>query len=246
MKKILVLQLRPDEIADTEFSAFLKWGKIGSNDVHRIRMEINGIPDDVHAAEHAAVIVGGGPSNVSDDEEKKSDSQKKFEKDLGRILDEVVENDVPFLGACYGVGILSRHQGSIVSKEKYGEDVAAVTITVNEEGKKDALLTGLSEEFRAFVGHKEACQAVPESAVLLASSATCPVQMYRIKNNIYATQFHPEMDTTEIINRINVYKYAGYFPPEDAEKLIAAAKEEHVTVPQEIFKRFIDKYYRAQ
>jgi len=242
MKKFLVLQLRPDKIADTEFQAFLKWGELKDEEVKRVRMEMAGIPDNVVLDDYCGVIVGGGPSNVSDSEEKKSDIQKKFEDDLYKLLDEVVEKDIPFLGACYGVGILSTHQGACVSKEKYGEDVGAVTVKVNKEGQKDDLLKGLPTEFRAFVGHKEACQGVPDGGVLLASSDTCPVQMYRIKNNIYATQFHPEMDTEEIINRINVYKYAGYFPPEDAQKLIDKAKEENVTVPQQILKRFVDKY----
>ena len=244
MKKFLILQLRPDEIADTEFQAFLTCGGLAEQEVHRVRMEINGIPDDIVLDDYCGVIVGGGPSNVSDSEEKKSDEQKQFEDDLFMLLDEVVKKDFPFMGACYGVGILSRHQGACVSKEKYSEDVGAVTVVVNEEGKKDDLLKRLPTEFRAFVGHKEACQGVPESSVLLASSDTCPVQMYRVKNNIYATQFHPEMDTEEIINRINVYKYAGYFPPEDAQKLIDSANKENITVPQEILRRFVEKYKR--
>ena len=242
MKKFLILQLRPDEIADTEFDAFLDAGKLIDDEVHRVRMEIAGIPDDINLEDYNGVIVGGGPSNVSDCETKKSDEQKKFEDDLYGLLDEIVQKDIPFLGACYGVGILSSHQGACVSKENYSEDVGAVTVKMTQEGKKDDLLKGLPEEFRAFVGHKEACQSVPKSAVLLASSDTCPVQMYRVKSNIYATQFHPEMDTKEIINRINVYKYAGYFPPEDAGKLIDSANKENITVPQEILRRFVEKY----
>lgn len=242
MKKFLILQLRPDEIADTEFAAFLEAGSLTVDEVHRVRMEVAGIPDHINLDDYSGVIVGGGPSNVSDCEAKKSVEQKKFEDDLYRLLDEIVQKDIPFLGACYGVGILSSHQGACVSKENYSEDVGAVTVKMTEEGKKDDLLKGLPEEFRAFVGHKEACQGVPKSAVLLASSDTCPVQMYRVKNNVYATQFHPEMDTKEIINRINVYKYAGYFPPEDAQKLIDNANKENITVPQEILRRFVKKY----
>jgi GMP synthase (glutamine-hydrolysing) len=66
--------------------------------------------------------------------------------------------------------------------------------------------------------------------------------MVRIGKNVYATQFHPELDTQGIILRINVYRNAGYFPPESAEELIEAVKNEHVTVPVQILKRFIDRY----
>lgn len=169
-------------------------------------------------------------------------SRKSLKKDLHNLFDEIIEKDIPYLGACYGLGIIANHQGSVVSKEKYSEDVGAVTIALAEEGKKDDLLKDLPESFRAFVGHKEACQGTPKNAVLLASSETCPVQMIRIKNNIYATQFHPELDVDGIIKRINTYKHAGYFPPEDAEKLIKKVQQENITIPMEIMKRFVEKY----
>ena len=35
---------------------------------------------------------------------------------------------------------------------------------------------------------------LPPTAVLLATSPRCPVQMFRVKQNLYATQFHPELD----------------------------------------------------
>ena len=245
MKKFLILQLRPEDVAsDNEFEAFLKLGKLKESEVHRVRIEKNGIPNDINLDDYSGVIVGGGPSNVSDEQEKKSDEQKKFEDDLDTLLNEVVQKDIPFLGACYGVGILSRHQGACVSKEKYGEEVGAVTVKITDEGKKDDLLKDLADEFRAFVGHKEACQGVPDSGVLLASSDTCPVQMYRVKNNIYATQFHPELDVDGIITRVSVYKNAGYFPPEDAERIIDEAKQENITVPEQILQKFVQKYQK--
>jgi GMP synthase (glutamine-hydrolysing) len=46
-----------------------------------------------------------------------------------------------------------------------------------------------------------------------------------------------------IITRVKVYKNAGYFPPEDAQKIIDEAKEENVTVPEEILRRFVNKFF---
>ena len=125
---------------------------------------------------------------------------------------------------------------------KYAEPVSSVTITLTDEGKKDPLLADLPFEFPVLVGHKEACDDVPENAILLASSKTCPVQMFRIKNNIYATQFHPEADVNEFILRINTYKDYGYFPPEEANKLIESLKGIETPDSKKILRRFIDKY----
>ena len=43
---------------------------------------------------------------------------------------------------------------------------------------------------------------MPPHAVVLASSATCPVQAFRVGRNLYATQFHPELDLAGLDTRI--------------------------------------------
>jgi len=241
MKPFLILQSRPEDAAsDNELESFLKFGGLESDQVYRVRMEQNGIPE-VNLGDYSGIILGGGPYNMTDPEEKRDENQKRALKDLFALLDEVIERDFPFLGACLGVGILTEHQQGKVSKE-FNEDVGGVTIKVNQVGESDTLLKDLPTEFRAFVGHKEGCEQLPDGAVLLASSDTCPVQMFRIKQNIYATQFHPELDVEGITLRINIYKHAGYFPPEDAEKLIETVSGEEISVPMMILKRFVDRY----
>jgi len=242
MKPFLLLQIREnDEASNNEMEAFLKFGELKENEIQRVRMEAGGIPEII-LEDYSGILMGGGPWNVSDEDEKKSEIQRKSEKQLGELLDEVIENDFPLLGACYGIGALTRHQKGTVSKEKYTEDVGGTDVILTDEGLKDPLTEGLPNKFRAFVGHKEACQGVPEGAVLLANSKPCPVQMIRIKKNVYATQFHPELDVEGLILRINIYKFAGYFPPEDADKLIEEVRKEEVHVPTMILKRFIERF----
>lgn len=240
-KKMLILQARPDEVADFEYDAFLKYGGLAEEEVHRIRMEEAGIPS-LDLAHYYAVVVGGGPFNTSDSEEKKSPEQKRLETDLTRLLHAIVERDFPYLGACYGFSALGRMCGGTVSKEAYGEGVGAVEIRLTEAGAADPLLEGIPSSFYAFAGHKEACQTMPEDAVLLASSAACPVHMFRMKQNVYATQFHPELDVPGLHKRIDVYKHHGYFPPEDADSLKAEAEKHAITVPMEILHRFVERY----
>lgn len=244
IKPFLILQLRPeDEAADNEFEAFLKAGGLDLDQTHRIRMEKESIPDDIDLSNYSGVIVGGGPSNASDPATKQSEAQKRFEAELYKLFDKMAEHDFPYLGACYGLGIFARYLGGKVSKERYAEPVGAVTINLaDDDAGTDPLTVDLPVSFRAFVGHKEACQDTPPHAVLLASSKTCPVQMVRYKQNMYATQFHPELDQYGLALRINIYRHAGYFPPEDAEELIEAAMREEITVPELIFRRFVARY----
>jgi GMP synthase (glutamine-hydrolysing) len=243
IKPFLILQLRPeDEASDNEFEAFLKAGGLEVHDVHRIRMDKESIPDDIDLSNYSGVVIGGGPSNASDPAAKQNEAQKRFEPELYKLFDKMVEQDFPYLGACYGLGIFARYLNGEVSKERYTEPVGAVTINLSDEAKDDPLTVDLPESFRAFVGHKEACQEAPPNTVLLAGSESCPIQMIRYKQHMYACQFHPELDQYGLALRINIYRHAGYFPPEDAETLIEAAMQEDVTVPELIFKRFVARY----
>ena len=92
------------------------------------------------------------------------------------------------------------------------------------------------------LGHKEACDETPPKAVLLATNEACPVQMFRVGENVYSTQFHPEADPKGFITRINIYKHHGYFPANTASELIDLVKDEHTPEAQEILRRFISHY----
>ncbi len=239
-KPFLLLQLRPeDAAADDEYQAFLRSTGLTDSQLTRIRME-HGLPS-VDLDEYSGVIVGGGPSNVSSPSDEKYEYQNVFEPKLKQLLREVIDRDFPYFGECYGLGILADTLGGQVGST-YHEDVGAVTVKLTEAGKKDPLLAGMPDEFRAFVGHKEACDSVPPQATLLASSATCPVHMIRVGEHVYATQFHPELDSYGLEVRIDTYRNAGYFPPEAAEELIAMGHKEIVTVPAEILRRFVERY----
>lgn len=239
-KPFLLLQLRPeDEASDDEYRAFLRMSGLNSEQLVRIRMD-EALPD-VNLNDYSGVIVGGGPSNVSSPDDEKYDYQKVFEPRLKKLLREIIDRDSPFFGECYGLGILAAVLGGVVDGT-YHEDVGAVTVKVMDAGKSDPLLAGVPDTFRAFAGHKEGCHGVPPGSMLLAGSDDCPVHMVRVGHNVYGAQFHPELDSYGLEVRIRTYKNAGYFPPEDADRLIAAGHREVVTVPSEILRRFVARY----
>lgn len=242
-KPFLIMQLRPeDATADSEFAAILRYGGLEEQDVVRRRVEQTGLPG-IDLDDYAAIIVGGSPFDISTPALQKSDIQKQIETDFARLFDDVVDQDFPFLGACSGNGLLGSYCGATISR-RFAEPVGGVDISITDAGKADPLLHALPDVFRALVGHKEACDNTPPGAVLLAKSPTCQVQMFRLRNNIYATQFHPESDCDEFILRIKVYKNNGYFPPSTAEHLIDIIKNERTPVAHEILKRFVNRYRR--
>jgi len=155
----------------------------------------------------------------------------------------IVDRDFPFLGCCYGVGTLGPVVSATVDRT-YSEPVGSVTITLSPAGRDDELFADLPDVFDAYGGHKEAVASLPAHVVSLASSASRPVQAFRVGNNVYATQFHPELDADGICTRIDVYKNYGYFAPEIAESLKLAAKTRNIEHPPTVLRRFAARYSR--
>ncbi|WP_026549268.1 glutamine amidotransferase [Arthrobacter sp. Br18] len=243
MKPFLLLATRAeDAAADGEYSSFLRFGGLEPHELHRVRVEAGPLPG-IDLARYSGIFLGGSPFNSSDPETEKSTNQRRVEGELNDLLHRVVAADFPFFGACYGVGTLGRHQGAVIDRT-YSEPIGAIEISLTHDGAADPLLAGLPPQFDAFVGHKEACTTLPAGAVLLASSGTCPVQMFRVKQNLYATQFHPELDADALVGRIDIYRNAGYFPPEQADAYMERARASRVGEPSRILRSFVERYAR--
>jgi GMP synthase (glutamine-hydrolysing) len=246
MKPFLILQLRPEEEAsDNEFYAILEKGGLKESGVRRVRLERDELPADLDLNDYAGVIVGGGPGCVSDAPEDKSPLEKHIEDQVMSLMPAITTRDVPFLGCCYGIGILAHHLGASVSKGRYSEPVSVVRAAATDNGREDPLLAGLDGPFDAFVGHKEAVQELPEGCAHLVAGDACPFQMIRHGENVYATQFHPEADGEVFALRIRIYRDKGYFAPDDADALTAAARLGNPEAGARILRNFVERYGRG-
>ncbi|HSV38745.1 MAG TPA: glutamine amidotransferase [Nocardioidaceae bacterium] len=241
MKPFLLLATRAEQApADQEYTAFLECGALSDDQLIRHRLEEEPLGDiDLDAL--SGIILGGSPFTVTDPIDTKSDVQVRVELELRELLDRVIAQDFPFLGACYGIGVIGAQCGALVDRT-YAEPVGPVSVSLTDAGKVDPLLYDLPSPFEAFVGHKEAISKLPEDAVALATSSACPVQAFRLGANVYATQFHPELDVPGIVTRIEAYKDYGYFEPERAEELKETARASNVQHPAAIVRRFVELY----
>jgi GMP synthase (glutamine-hydrolysing) len=216
VKPFLLLATRAeDAAADDEYDLFLRFTGLSEADLRRHRLEQRAL-GGLDLRDWSGIFLGGGPFNTSDPETSKSAVQRRVEADLRAVLDQVVGDDFPFLGACYGIGTLGSHQGATVDRQ-YGEPVGPVTVTLTPAGQQDPLLSGLPAAFDAF----------------------------RIGSRVYATQFHPELDAAGLCARMDVYKYAGYFRPEQADELKALAQRSNVVHAPDVLRSFVDVYART-
>ena len=245
MNPFLLLSIRADDAAaDNEYESFAALAGLDESELRRVRLEQRPL-GDIDLRDWSGILLGGGPFNYSSPEELKSSIQRRVEADLRGLLDAVVGEDFPFLGTCYGIGALGSHQGAVIDHH-YSEPVGVVRVALTPQGRQDTLLSGLPDTFDAFTGHKEAIRQLPDHAVLLATAASCPVQAFRVGSNVYATQFHAELDAVGMCTRVDVYKHAGYFDPDQADEIKAMAHRSTVTDPPAMLREFVNRFARSE
>ncbi|MGC5049688.1 glutamine amidotransferase [Micrococcus porci] len=248
-RPFLLVQTRPEEDAAAAEAESVR--RLGGYDdatlrVLRLDRRVLDAEGEAHAgavdweaelADVAGVILPGSPFTGSDPEESKSDLQVAVEAELGRLMALVLARQTPFLGCCYGVGTLGRAAGGVVDTT-YRELPGPIDVALTSEGLRDPLLEGMPAEFAAYVGHKEAVRELPPGAALLATGQACPVQMFRVGEHLYATQFHPELDQAGLLERLEIYADHGYFAAHEADDMFAAIRAREAPIPPRILERF--------
>lgn len=243
MSRILIVQSRPeDDVAAAELEAMVRFGRLDDARVERIRLDRDQPAIDLAGVD--AVLIGGGPANFSDDPELRPAAHAGVVPWLTALASQVIRDDIPYLGACLGLGAVVHALGERMVRG-IAESVAPVELSLVGE---DWLIEGLPRAFTAFGGHKEGIREAPAGSVAhpvttLAVSAAC-VHMLRVGEHVVATQFHPELDADGLTTRIDIYRHAGYFPPDSAEELMAQARQHNVTEPMAILRNFVERYAR--
>ncbi|MDR2748992.1 MAG: glutamine amidotransferase [Bifidobacteriaceae bacterium] len=241
MKPFVILQTRPEDIAsEGEYESFLELGNLKNDDLIRVRLDKDEFwKMDLDSI--SGIILPGSPFNPGT--KTPHEKQKEIEKELFILLDRVLEADFPFLSICYGMGLIGLQAGAKVS-EKFGEKLNVIDVNLTDAGKNDKLLKGVKSSFQSIVGHKVALEDVPGNATLLATGEKSPIQMLKYKNNIYTTQFHPELNTESVEVRIKVYVNHGYFPPHKLEEILEMTRGKDYSHSNKIVENFIQLYHK--
>ncbi|MBT1035614.1 glutamine amidotransferase [Canibacter sp. lx-45] len=242
MKPFLLITSRADDtLVYPEVNSYRKLtGLTGEGELAWLRAEQSEIAG-IDLAEYSGIILAGSPFTVSNSDAQKTVTELRVEREFAALLDGVVALDYPFLGICYGVGTLGNHQGAVVSNTN-GEDIQVITVQLTAAGEADPLFAGVSTVFDAYVGHKEALLAAPAHFSVLASGENCPVQAFKVGQNVYATQFHPELEPETFKQRIYAYRDHGYFDPATIDDLLAQIAAADVVASQRVLKNFVRLY----
>jgi len=198
---IMVLQARytDDPMLDHERACFV--AATGCDEASfDWRNVVDGVPALAEVTAADALLIGGsGHFSVAD-------PVAEFFNPLNQLLRGVVEERHPTFGSCFGYQLLASALGGEVVHDAERGEVGAFSVELTDEGRADPLFGGLPDVFVAQMGHLDRVARSPVGVRNLVRSELCPFQALKVEGaQIWATQFHPELDQAANLHRYRAY-----------------------------------------
>jgi GMP synthase (glutamine-hydrolysing) len=169
-------------------------------------------PEKIRQLQPEGIIFSGGPASV-------------YQQGAPRVREDIFEMPVPFLGICYGMGIVNLAFGGEAGRaerREYGP--ADLVIDDNAD-----LFYGFStnEVTRVWMSHGDKMTTSPEGWIVLAHSGNSPIAAFANPSRRYfGVQFHPEVMHTprgrQILDNF-VFRVCGCRPDWTMEHFIESS-----------------------
>lgn len=141
-------------------------------------------------AEYAGAVITGSHDMVTDD--------SPWIADTAEWIRQAAAAGLPLFGICFGHQLLADALGGRADYHPGGLEIGTADITRTRASGDDPLFRELPEVFPGHVTHAQTALKLPEGAVLLATGSHDPHQAFRVGENIWGVQFHPEFDAPAI------------------------------------------------
>jgi GMP synthase (glutamine-hydrolysing) len=142
-------------------------------------------PQAVRRLNPKGIILSGGPSSV-------------YEDGAPHCAREILELEVPVLGICYGLQLLSYFLGGRVEPSSRREYGAATLKVVGTAGHQDGgrLLRGLPTSFPVWMSHGDHVTVAPPGFQVVGETDNALGAVENESRRWYGLQFHPEVAHT--------------------------------------------------
>ncbi len=140
----------------------------------------------INSKEIKGIILSGGPASV-------------YEKNAPMVKKELFDLNIPILGICYGMQLISYlHNGEVkkASKQEFGK----AKLMIDE--KNNLLFKNIENNKLVWMSHADHIKKMPVNFIKIAHSENSISAIYNSDKNIYGVQFHPEVTHTEIGNKL--------------------------------------------
>ena len=141
-----------------------------------------------------AVLIMGGPMGVYE-----AKDYPFLEEEIG-LIRMFYEQEKKILGVCLGAQLIAKAFGGEVYKGEWGKEIGWFYIY-----PQDKLEYLFYDKFLAFHWHGDTFE-IPKNGIRIASSVMYKNQGFRIGDNVYALQFHLEMEEKDLEVWVSAYK----------------------------------------
>lgn len=223
MKPFLLVSTRGEEEAlDTEYQAYLQASGLTGDQLELAEFDLLGLPP-LEPSRYAGVFVAGSPYGTPTADGYVSATQQNVQAELTDTFYKFLGAGTPVLATGTAMTILARVLGATISSDN-AEFAELADIELTQEGVDDPVFDGAPHVFTAYANHGEAVDELPDGAVRLARSLYSPIQVFRYGDNVYATQFNPELDADRIARQANAFADAGDTGFGDVEALVSEGR----------------------
>ena len=139
--------------------------------------------EKIKALNPKGIILSGGPASV-------------YQNDAPRVDTELFVLPVPFLGICYGMGLVNLHFGGAAARADHREYGPAELVIDNDSD----LFHGFANTAttRVWMSHGDKMTSFPQNWDILAHSHNSPIASFADPSRrFFGLQFHPEVAHTE-------------------------------------------------
>lgn len=168
------------------------------------RYDVFAVKEDVFPADIAVydgVLITGSIASVHDD--------KVWITRLQALVREIVAQDIPLYGACFGHQIIAAALGGKIEKNPKGWSFGVVDV---EAVETPSWMEPACQTSHLYSAHIEQVAVLPAGARVIASQAMTPIAGFAIGDNVATTQYHPEIDREFFAGLIA--EFGDEFPPE--------------------------------
>ncbi len=234
--RILVIQIRHDQqTREHEVNCIVKYSGLSRENFTTLDV-FERQPTIADIVSCDALIVGGsGDYCVSEG------TIPDVVSAIGELYAYAKTHRIPTLGICYGAHVMGHVFGGEVKQNVDKKEVGSYRLMLNKEAKNDPLVMDAPLHFIVQQGHKDGVMRLPDGAINLASTENWEHQMFMFpKTNMYAVQFHPELDVESFIERVTHYRNDYAFQTNHSLQKVIATLEPSPSA-HTLLKNFFDR-----
>lgn len=137
--------------------------------------------EEIKQFEPAGIILSGGPMSV-------------YDSDAPDLDERILKMNIPVLGICYGLQLISKKLGGKVEPAKDREYGKAILNVVDDS----PLFKDVTKESKVWMSHGDYLTELPKGFSITAKSDHSPIGAVANElDKIYGVQFHPEVVHTD-------------------------------------------------